>query len=58
MDDGSSPDEPFLPSNLINMTTVTSMPTSMPAPSTMVAQADMAPMSSHMVQPQMLRQHM
>jgi len=58
LDDGSSPDEQFMPSALSGG--VSSMPTSMPAPSSMAMHADMASMShpSHMVQPQMLQQHM
>lgn len=60
LDDGSSPDEPFMPSQMVSMASVTNMPTSMPTQSTIVMPSDMASMShsSHMMQPQMLQQHM
>jgi hypothetical protein len=58
--DDSSPDEQFFPSTMVNMASVTSMTTSMPAPSTMIMQTDMPSMShsNQMMQPQMLQQHM
>jgi hypothetical protein len=60
LDDESSPDDQFFPSTMVNMASVTSMTTSMPAPSTMIMQTDMPSMShqSQMMQPQMLQQHM
>jgi hypothetical protein len=60
LDDDSSPDEQFFPSTMVNMASVTSMTTSMPAPSSMIMQTDIPSMShpSQMMQPQMLQQHM
>jgi transcription factor STE12 len=60
LEDDSSPDEQFFPSTMVNMASVTSMTTSMPAPSSLIMQSDMPsmPHSSQMMQPQMLQQHL